>query len=170
MARMLGALYVIGATIATFTLVFPQPPGTDVKGMIAVFAFAYAIGAALLTWSDRVGPWRLLPALAAGTVLITLAMAFTDGRTGSYAMFYVWVALVAGYFLTWTQVALQGALIMAGYGTALVLESPHGAAIQYVLGIGTILIAGVIVGTLRRGVATLFSSLASSARTDQGTG
>ena len=37
MARMLGSLFIAGATIATATLAFPQPPGTNVAGLAAVF-------------------------------------------------------------------------------------------------------------------------------------
>src|SRR3954452_725527 len=129
MARMLGALFVAGATVASATLAFRQAPGTNVAALVAVFAAAYAIGGLLLLLRDRIGPWGLVPALASGTVVITLAMVFSVGQTGIYAMFYVWVALVAGYFLTWPQVACQGALIAAAYGTALVVEHPEGAPV-----------------------------------------
>ena len=170
MARMLGTLFIAGATIATSTLAFDQAPGTNVPGLLAVFLAAYAIGAILLAVRDRIGPWGLVPALAAGTVAVTLAMIFSEGQTSTYALFYVWVALVAGYFLTWAQVAFQGAVVAGCYVAALAIEQPEGAPIQFVLVVGTALIAGVIVGTLRRGVATLFSRLASSARTDALTG
>src|SRR3954452_17333954 len=166
MARMLGALFVAGATVASATLAFRQAPGTNVAALVAVFAAAYAIGGLLLLLRDRIGPWGLVPALASGPLRITLAMVFSVGHTDSYAMFYVWVALVAGYFLTWGQVAFQGALIAACYAAVLAGEHPQGAPVQFVLAIGTALIAGVIVGSLRRGVATLFANLASSARTD----
>ena len=74
-------------------------------------------------------------ALAAGTVLVTLAMIFTEGRTGVYAMFYVWVALVAAYFLTWAQVALQAPFIAAGYAAALARREPGAsAAAQWLIG------------------------------------
>src|SRR5215213_10987445 len=162
MARMLGTLYVAGATIALTTMIFPQPPGTNVRGILAVSAVAYAIGGALLVLRDRLGPWGLVPALSAGNFVVTLAMIFTEGRTGSYAMFYVWVALVAAYFLTWGQVALQGALIAGCYAAGLAIESADGAPEQWLIGVGTAVIAGTIVGSLRRGVASLFSRLADS--------
>jgi diguanylate cyclase (GGDEF)-like protein/putative nucleotidyltransferase with HDIG domain len=170
MARMLGALFIAGATVGTSTLALPQAPGTNIPALVAVFAATYAIGAILLLLRDRIGPWGLVPALASGSVAITLAMIFSAGHTGVYAMFYVWVALVAGYFLTWPQVAVQGGLVAGLYAAALAIESPPAAAVQFVLAIGTALIAGVIVGSLRRGVATLFANLASSARTDGLTG
>src|SRR5690242_4583818 len=69
MARMLGTLFVAGATIATATLAFHQPPGTNVPALAGVFAAAYAIGGWLLVRRDRIGAWTLVPALAAGTVV-----------------------------------------------------------------------------------------------------
>src|SRR5215208_1100432 len=170
MARMLGALYIAGATISLATLAFAQPAGTNVPALLAVYATAYAIGGFVLLLRDRLGPWGLVPALACGSVVITLAMIFSEGRTGSYAMFYVWVALVAAYFLTWGQVAFQGVLIGLCYGAGLAIEGVSGAPEQWLLAVGTALIAGTIVGSLRRGVATLFSRLADSARMDQLTG
>ena len=170
MARLLGALFLVGATVASITLALPQPPGTQLGALAATYGVAYAVGIALLVMRDRLGPWRLSAALACGTVLITLATIFSEERTGLYAMFYVWVALVAGYFLTWVQVALQGALIAGGYAIALAIETPEGPAARYVIAIGTVIVAGAIVASLRRGVATLFSNMASAARTDGLTG
>jgi diguanylate cyclase (GGDEF)-like protein/putative nucleotidyltransferase with HDIG domain len=170
MARMLGALYVFGATIGMATMLFPQPPGTNVPAVICVFGAAYLMGALLLVFRDRLLPIQLVPALATATVLITLLMVFSEHRTGSYAMFYVWAALVAGYFLTWPQVAFQAVLVAGCYAVALGQVAPDGAPAQYVMGLGTVVVAGSVVGSLRRGVATLFSRLATSARTDQLTG
>jgi diguanylate cyclase (GGDEF)-like protein/putative nucleotidyltransferase with HDIG domain len=170
MARMLGTLYVLGASIGMATMLFPQPRNTNVPAVLLVFGAAYLMGVVLLILRDRVQPVQLVPALAAATVLITLLMLFSQERTSSYAMFYVWVGLVAGYFLTWPQVLFQACFVAACYATAMVVVAPEGAPAQYVMGLGTVVVAGAVVGTLRRGVAGLFSRLASSARTDSLTG
>jgi diguanylate cyclase (GGDEF)-like protein/putative nucleotidyltransferase with HDIG domain len=170
MARMLGALYTLAATIALIGIALSRPPGTTAVGMLAVVALAYATGITLLVRRDKTSARVLATALGAATVLITMMMIYTDGRTGIYAMFYVWVALVAGYFLTWIQATVQGALILVGFAVALVIEAPDGAPARYLVAMGTVLIAGLIVASLRRGVATLFTNLASSACTDQRTG
>jgi diguanylate cyclase (GGDEF)-like protein/putative nucleotidyltransferase with HDIG domain len=170
MARMLGALFLLGATIALGTLAFPQPPGTSIAGTLAVIGCAYALGIGLLVRRDKTSAWALSIALGGASVLVTLIIVFSEGRTGLYAMFYVWVALVAGYFLTWLQATAQAALILVGFAVALAIEAPEGAPARYLLAMGTVLIAGLIVASLRRGVATLFTTLASSARTDQPTG
>src|SRR4051794_35080333 len=163
MARMLGALYALGATIGAVTLLLPEEPGTNDLGLACVFAAAYAMAALLLVVRDRVGPWQLVPALAAATVLITLAVVFSEGRSALWAMFYIWVALVAGYFLTWVQAACQAALVLAGYAIALAVEQPEGIATSYLIAMGTVVVAGIVVGSLRRGVATLCSNIVSTA-------
>jgi diguanylate cyclase (GGDEF)-like protein/putative nucleotidyltransferase with HDIG domain len=160
MAQMLGTLYLLGATIGVATLALPQAPGTRVGAMVALFVAAYVLGGAVLVWRNRIGPRGLVPALATATVLITLLMAASPHRAAAYAMFYVWVGLVAGYFLSWPHVGVQVGLVAGCYAGALVHDPHGGGAVQYVMG----------VGTLRRGVSTLFSRLASSARTDQLTG
>jgi diguanylate cyclase (GGDEF)-like protein/putative nucleotidyltransferase with HDIG domain len=170
MARALGALYVLGATIGSATLLLPAPEGTNEVGLGVIFLAAYAAGGVLLAARDRVGPWQLVPMLAFATVLITLASIFGEGRISLWAMFYVWVALVAGYFLTWTQVAVQGALVVAGYSAALLIARPEGGGARFIVAMGTVLVSGVMVASLRRGVAQLASNVQSTARTDALTG
>src|SRR4051812_34181947 len=133
MARMLGGLYALGATIGSITLLLPEGPGTNDLGLACVFAAAYAMAALLLISRDRVGPWQLVPALAVATVLVTLAVVFSEGRSELWAMFYVWVALVAGYFLTWVQAASQGVFVLAAYAVALAIEQPEGIATRYLI-------------------------------------
>ena len=166
MARFVGSLYVAGAALGLASMAFPQPHDTNVPVLFAVFAFAAATGAALLAARDRLSPLLLLVPTTQASVLVALCMIATDGRTGVYAMFYVWIALTAAYFLTWPQVAIQAAVIAATYAAVLAVENPYGAAEQWVIVTGTIAVVCALVGMLRRGVAGLFTRLADSARTD----
>src|SRR5205823_446925 len=83
----------------------------------------------------------------------------TPGRTGVYALFYVWVAVCAAYFLTWFQVGMQAIVIAVCYAIALFVQGPEGAGEQWVIGVGTVSIVALLVGGLRRGVAGLFSRM-----------
>ena len=170
MAPVLGALFAAGATLALVSMAFPQPRGTNLVGLYAIYATAYAVAVGLVVLRHRIpAPW-LVVALAAGTVLITAAIEMTHGRTTVYAMYYVWVALVAAYFLTWPHVIAQIALVALVYGLVLVLEQPPGAAEQYLISIGTVVVAAGLVGVLRRAIARLVATLADSARKDALTG
>jgi phosphoserine phosphatase RsbU/P len=162
--RALGALFVAGATIGTVSMVFPQPPGTNEAGLFVLFALAYAAGALLML--GRLPAWAPQAGLAFAGVLITLGINFTDERTSVYAMFYLWVSITAFYFLDWRAAAAQIAWIGVLFGAVLAVESPAAYEEQWIITMGTVGIAGIFVGTLRRGVERLFGDLEEAHRTD----
>src|SRR2546423_1766180 len=79
--RLLAFLYVSGATIGMFSMVFPQPPGTSVPGLLAVYGVAYGVGLLLFLGRGRLPVLSADVALAFGTTLVTLAIHFTEART-----------------------------------------------------------------------------------------
>ena len=164
--RLLGFLYLSGATIGIASMAFPQPPGTDVEGLFAVYGVAYLVGAILLAARGRLPTWAPALGLALGTALITLAIHFTSEREGVYSMFYLWISITAFYFFKWWQAGLQVALVGAAYATVLVDQQPAGAEEEWIITLGTVLVAGLFVGVLRRGVERLIDDLAEAARTD----
>ena len=164
--RLLAILYVSGATIGVVSMAFPQPPGTSVPGLFALYGTAYLVGALLFLGRGRLPTWSADVALAFGTVLVTLAIHFTQARTGVYSMFYVWVSISAFYFLRWDQALLQIALVAAAFGGVLAWENPAAPGEEWVITVGTVAVAGLLVGLLRRGVERLIADLAEAARTD----
>src|SRR5436305_916346 len=163
---LLAILYASGATIGVVSMVFPQPPGTSVPGLFALYGTAYLVGALLLLGRGRLPRWSADAALAFGTVLVTLAIHFTQARTGVYSMFYVWVSISAFYFLRWEQAIVQIGLIAAAFGGVLAWENPPAPGEEWVITVGTVTVAGLLVGLLRRGVERLIADLADAARTD----
>ncbi|MEA2374304.1 MAG: hypothetical protein QOD53_767, partial [Thermoleophilaceae bacterium] len=105
-------------------------------------------------------------ALAFGTTLVTLAIHYTNARTGVYAMFYVWVSIVAFYFLGWSQALLQIGWVSVAFALVLADEMPPSPGEEWVITVGTVMVAGLLVGLLRRGVERLIEDLAEAARTD----
>jgi serine phosphatase RsbU (regulator of sigma subunit) len=164
--RALGMLFVAGATIGTFSMVFPQPPGTSVVGLFVLFAFAYLVGAILLAGRGSLPSWSNHIALACGTLLITLGIHFTDERTSVYPMFYLWVSITAFYFFSWLAGWLQIAFIALLFSVTLVIEEPPAGGEQWVITLGTVIVAGLFVGTLRRGVEGLIGEIEEAHRTD----
>ncbi|HKP91564.1 MAG TPA: GAF domain-containing SpoIIE family protein phosphatase [Thermoleophilaceae bacterium] len=164
--RVLALLYLSGATIGVVSMAFPQPPGTSVAGLFAVYGVAYAVGVLLFLTLDRASAWVPELGLAFGTLLITLAIHFTEARTGVYAMFYVWVSISAFYFLSWERGFLQIALIAGFFAAVLLMERPAAGAEEWIITLGTVSVAGLFVGALRRGVERLIANLEESARTD----
>jgi serine phosphatase RsbU (regulator of sigma subunit) len=164
--RLLALLYISGATIGVVSMAFPQPPGTSVAGLFAVYAIAYAVGVVLFLTLGRARTWIPEVGLAFGTLLITLAIHFTEARTGVYSMFYVWVSISAFYFLTWERGFLQIAFVAGAFATVLLIERPPAGAEEWIITLGTVTVAGLFVGALRRGVEQLIANLAEAARTD----
>jgi hypothetical protein len=126
--RLLAFLYVSGATIGVVSMVFPQPPGTSVPGLFAVYGVAYLVGILLFLARGRAPERTAQVALVFGTVLVTLAIHFTQARTGVYSMFYVWVSISAFYFLRWEQAFVQIGFIAGAFAAVLVSEKPPRAA------------------------------------------
>ncbi|HEX8074467.1 MAG TPA: GAF domain-containing SpoIIE family protein phosphatase [Thermoleophilaceae bacterium] len=164
--RLLGSLFIVGATIGMLSMVFPQPPGTSVAGLFAIYGIAYSIGAFLLLGHGRLPVWSSEVALVLGTGLVTLAIHFTNTRTGVYAMFYVWVSIVACYFLGWGRALLQIGVVSVLFAAVLADEGPPSPGEEWVITLGTVLVAGLLVGLLRRGVERLIDDLNEAARTD----
>ena len=164
--RALGMLFVAGATIGTVSMAFPQPPGTSVVGLFALFGIAYLVGAILLAGRGSLPGWSNHVGLACGSVLITLGIHFTDERTSVYPMFYLWVSITAFYFFSWWAGWLQIAFIAVLFSVTLVIEEPPAGGEQWVITIGTVVVAGLFVGTLRRGVEGLIGEIEEAHRTD----
>ena len=164
--RALGMLYLAGATIGTLSMAFPQPPGTNVVGLFVLFAIAYAAGAVLLLARGRLPGWSSHVGLAVGTLLVTLGITFTDERTSVYSMFYLWVSITAFYFFRWAAGWLQIAVIGVFFAATLIHEKPPAAEEQWVITLGSVVVAGLFVGTLRRGVEGLIGEIEEAHRTD----
>jgi serine phosphatase RsbU (regulator of sigma subunit) len=164
--RLLGALFLAGATIGVFSMIFPQPMGTSIAGLFVVYGIAYAVGAVLLLGRGRLPDLSSRIALAFGSVLVTLAIHFTENRTGVYSMFYLWVAITSAYFFGWAGAFLQVGIIAALFGGVLAWESADSPEEQWVITLGTVAVATILVGALRRGVERLIGDLEEAARTD----
>jgi diguanylate cyclase (GGDEF)-like protein len=169
-ARFLGFAYAAGATLALASMALPQPPGTDVTGLLAVDAGALLVGAFLLLRGSRVTDPEISAALLIGTVLVSLAIHFTDERTGVYSLFYVWIAIESVYFLSPRAALVQLVGVAAAFGVVLANERPPAAEEQWLITVGTVALAGVLVGALKANVERLIERLASAAHTDPLTG
>jgi serine phosphatase RsbU (regulator of sigma subunit) len=164
--RALAILFLAGATIGTVSMAFPQPPGTNVIGLFVCFAVAYIVGAVLLLGKGELPPWTNHVALAWGSALVSLGIHFTDERTSVYSMFYLWVSITAFYFFRWSAAWIQIGIIAVLFSATLVYEQPPAAEEQWVITMGTVVVAGLFVGTLRRGVEGLIAEIEEAHRTD----
>ena len=170
MTRLLGWFWIAGGAIGLVSLLLPHLPTTNIVGGLCV-AGAALLGGALLRWAPTpVADWALPVLLAIGTLMITAAVYF-DGRGESvYALFYVWVAVTAFYFLPPWQALLQLAIAGAAYGGVLAILPVVGAVQHWVLVVGTAVVAGVLLAHLRGRLEGIYQRASSAARLDPLTG
>ena len=167
MARVLAGLFASGATLALLTVLLPHSATAHEIAMLATIGNAYAAAAVLYSAAGRI-PTRLLPiALAWGSVLITGAAYFSGQTPSPLVFFYLWIFLYSAYFFSRWQAILQIAIVGVAYGALLGFEGPaDGAADWWLVGIGTLLVAALVIATMRQRVGLLIGRLHEAARTD----
>jgi diguanylate cyclase (GGDEF)-like protein/putative nucleotidyltransferase with HDIG domain len=167
MAEVLAGLFAAGATLAALTVALPHPSAQNDLGMLAIVAGAYAV-AGVLHWHARKLPsWTLPLALAWGSSLITGVAYFSGANPSPLVFFYLWIPLYASYFLTRREAALQVAYVGLAYAALLSLRPPSsGAPAWWIVGMGTLLVAAIVITTMRVRVELLISRLYDTARTD----
>ncbi|MDQ3936835.1 MAG: PAS domain-containing protein, partial [Actinomycetota bacterium] len=173
MSRAAASLYAAGATLVTLWLALPHPSSGDDRALITIVAMAFAGAGVIWFRGARWSPQTYELAAAVGTVLVTCVVHFS-GRSGTpFVLFYLWSNLFAWYFFPRPRAALQLALIGFCYAVALQIQDPV-ASIPYtdglisvfgagttrwVVTLGTLLVAGLLVTTLRERVDRLIARL-----------
>jgi diguanylate cyclase (GGDEF)-like protein/putative nucleotidyltransferase with HDIG domain len=167
-AKVLAGLFAAGATLAALTVVLPHPNDQNELGLLAIVANAYVV-AGILHWSaHRLPAWTLPVALAWGSTLITGVAYFSGESPSPLVFFYLWIFLYAAYFLSRGEAVLQIAYVGLAYGALLVSRPPtSGVPAWWLVGMGTLLVAAMVIMTMRVRVEHLISKLYSAARTDQ---
>lgn len=170
MARSLAYLFGAGAMLALVTTAVPEVRDNSIQQLFAsqilYAAGALAVLAILLVSFERLPTWTFQLILASGTVLITAAIAFADEPSGAYTMFYLWVVVYAAYFFTRVQAIAHLVIVAVAYGLVLADKNATDGVARWTITIGTLLVAGLLIGLLKRHVDALVARLANTANTD----
>jgi diguanylate cyclase (GGDEF)-like protein/putative nucleotidyltransferase with HDIG domain len=166
-AEVLAGLYAAGATLAALTVVLPHPSNQSDIGLLAIVANAYVLAGLLHRRADKLPAWTLPLALAWGSTLITGVAYFSGESPSPLVFFYLWIFLYASYFLTRREAVLQIGYVGLAYGALLASRPPSsGAPAWWIVGMGTLLVAAIVIMTMRVRVELLISRLYDAARTD----
>jgi len=170
-ARILAALFAIGATLALLTIALPHMPGANVAGVLAVVGVAYAV-AGLLYWNaEHVAPGVLALALGGGTTLIAAVAYFSAEQPSPLVFLYLWVFLYSAYFLTTRVMLAQIAYVAVTYAILLAARPPaHAVTAWWLVGMGTLAVGAIVIRVMRAHVTGLIARLYESARSDPLTG
>jgi diguanylate cyclase (GGDEF)-like protein/putative nucleotidyltransferase with HDIG domain len=166
-ARILATLFAAGATLALITIALPHSSRTHVTVVLAIVGTAYGVSG-VLAWRAAQLPERILPwALASGSTLIALVAYFTAASPSPLIFLYLWVFLYSSYFFSTERMAMQIAYVAVGYGALLLLRLPaERATAWWLVGMGTMLVASLVIRTMRARVEALIAQLFEAARTD----
>ncbi len=166
-AKVLAGLFAAGATLAALTVILPHPSHQNEVGLLAIVANAYAVAGFLYWRAQRLPAWTLTLTLAWGSTLITGVAYFSSESPSPLVFFYLWIFLYAAYFLSRRAAALQIAYVGLAYGALLVAHRPpSGIPAWWLVGMGTLLVAAIVIMTMRVRVELLISRLYDAARSD----
>src|SRR5437764_163429 len=173
MARTGAALYASGATLALVWLLLPHPIASNDAVLVGVVTVAY-IAATLMWWGgDRLTlrQWELVVALGIG--LISIAITVSGRTTTPFVLFYLWSNFYAWYFFPRRRAILQLGLTGGAYAAVLLFHDKVGigpsgpgilplfgpGAARWLITVGTMAVAGVLVAALRQRVERLIREL-----------
>ncbi|HXD57781.1 MAG TPA: diguanylate cyclase [Thermoleophilaceae bacterium] len=134
---------------------------------------AFSLGAILLLGRRRLPDTALDVALGIGAILVTIGLiARRDSALQSFPVFYIWAALAGAFLLSRGRALIQLVMIAAFDVVYLVVDRVdiHVGARQWLLTIGTAVLAAGFVGALRGRVERLITDLAETSKRDPRTG
>jgi diguanylate cyclase (GGDEF)-like protein len=148
MATVLGVLFVAGATIGALSLILPHPSGYDTPPLWSNVAIACVVGFALVLMRNRLSVWGLQLVLVAGTVVVTRAVHYGHDPSGYYTFWYLWIGVYAFFFFGRRWGTVHVALVGAAYAWVLTQDSGSTPVPRWLVTVGSILVAGLLVDAL----------------------
>ena len=149
MSTVLGVLLLAGATIGALSLLLPHPSSYDSPALWSNVVLAFVAGGLLLLLRNRLPRWLLLAIVLVGTPLVvTRAIYYGHDPSGYYTIWYLWIGVYAFFFFGLRWGLVQMAAIGGAYAWALAeLGGPTPVA-RWVVTIGSIVVAGLLVDAL----------------------
>ncbi|MEA2221151.1 MAG: hypothetical protein QOJ35_3777 [Solirubrobacteraceae bacterium] len=168
--RSLAYVWGFGASCLTVTILLPHPAAAHVAGLVAV-AIAGYVGAALLFLRAARFTLGALEAITyVGQLLITALTLLWGAPDAPFLWFHVWLVVHSFHFLPPVRATRQIACAAVLYVAATVATHAPFPAGTSVVGVGTIVAIGMLVGAFRVRVDELLRSFARSAALDPLTG
>jgi diguanylate cyclase (GGDEF)-like protein len=148
----------------------PGSPTADTAGLAAMVAVAYATGAVLFFGAARLPAAAVPVALVGGTFVITGGVYFDGHGPSPAGLYYVWLGVLAFYFLSRWQAAVIIAMMGAAYATVLHTVPNVQPQQRWLTTMGIAVIAGMLISFVRDRIEELVARLTDAARTDPLTG
>src|SRR5690349_6360584 len=165
MSRGLAFLFGAGASLVGVSLLLPHSDNTDDLSLLVAVSLAFVASIGLIRFAGQLSVRALEAILMLGTVLITVCVIYGGDSASAYPLMYVWVALYAAYVFSLQAAALQ-TVFAAGACAAGFLLQHHTRApsVHWLMGAGTIVVAGVLTSSLTRRLRAHQADLATVAQ------
>src|SRR4051812_24957031 len=148
MAKVLGSLLLAGATIGALSLILPHPSEYDSSALWTNVGVAYAFGFAVLLLRQRLPAWALQLSVLLGTIIVTRAVYYGHDPSGYYTFWYLWICVYAFFFFGPRWGALHVGFVGAAYAWVLTEVSGPTPVPRWIVTVGSILVAGLLVDAL----------------------
>jgi diguanylate cyclase (GGDEF)-like protein/putative nucleotidyltransferase with HDIG domain len=167
LARALACLFAAGGTLALLTVALPHPQRASELGLLLIVGNAYMVTALLFWRASTLSPSSLPIALAWGSTLIAGVAYFSGQSPSPLVCFFLWVVLYASYVFTRRQMTIQITYVGIAFAAVLIARPPpSGILAWWLVGMGTLLVAAVLIDSMRAHVELLIARLYDAARTD----
>jgi diguanylate cyclase (GGDEF)-like protein len=161
--RALGSLYLAGALIGAASLLLPHAPVARPGALWGNTAAAFMTAAGCWLLARRLPMWANHVCLAAGTLIVTLAVWESGDAESYYAIWYIWIPLYAFSFYGRRAACAHTAFVGLTYAAILQVESADRGAGRWLTTIATLAIAAIFVDTLVRELRRHAGSVEASA-------
>src|SRR3954449_7532828 len=169
MSRGLAFLFAAGAALVGISLLLPHSHNTNEAGLLIAVGLAASTAVVLARFAAQIPVRGLQLILMLGTVLITVCVIYGGDSASAYPLMYVWVALYAGYVFSVRAAAVQTVFAAAACAAAFLLQDDTRApSVHWLMGAGTIVVAGVLTASLTRRLRAHQEDLVAVARMANG--
>jgi diguanylate cyclase (GGDEF)-like protein len=148
MAKVLGALFLAGASIGALSLVVPHPSEYDSGALWVNTGLAFVFGVALLLTRQHLTVWSLQLCVLAGTIVVTRAVYYGHDPSGYYTFWYLWICVYAFFFFGPRLGAVHVGVVGAAYAWVLTEVSAPAPVPRWLVTVGSMLVAGLLVDAL----------------------
>jgi PAS domain S-box-containing protein len=146
-AQALAYLFGAGSAIGALTLALPHDDSIQDAPLYGLVALGAVIGVLLVLRADSITERALHGVLALATVMLAASCYFV-GTAMLYAVVFSWPALYAFTCFRLPLALAHVALIAAAYTVVLIIQDAPSPLTRWLLGIGTPLVAGILVSKL----------------------
>ena len=171
LARYGGYLLLTGGVLGLLSVAVPHSEYLDPLGVVSVSAASVAVGVFALWRGQRISLREAHGLILASSAVVTGSVYFTGVSPSPNVLFYIWSSLFVFYFFPIRQAALYVGFTAVSYGAALTqIELLFPPVATWLVVVGTVVVAGFFVYSLKARLNAVISGLSTAASTDSLTG